>query len=141
MDISQLPALNASLNATCTTVLLAALWAVKTKRIELHRRLMLVALSLSLLFLVSYLTYHYNYGTTHFPEIGWPRTLYLSILLTHTILAAVNLPLVVTTATKAIRGKVESHKKWARVTYPIWLYVSTTGVIIYMMLYQWFPAS
>ncbi|HEX9751408.1 MAG TPA: DUF420 domain-containing protein [candidate division Zixibacteria bacterium] len=139
MDISILPPLNAALNAVATVLLLCGFWAIKTKRRNLHRNLMLTALACSVLFLISYIVYHSQAGVTRFTTPGWPKTLYFSILYTHTPLAVVNLVMVILTVRRAARSEFTKHKRIARFTLPIWLYVSITGVIIYFMLYQWFP--
>jgi len=136
MQISDLPALNATLNGCCFVLLLLAGNAIRSGHETRHRALMLTATGLSVLFLISYLTYHYQHGSTKFPGQGFVRTLYFTILISHTILAATLLPLVITTLTLALRGRRERHRRFARVTWPIWLYVSATGVLIYLMLYQ-----
>lgn len=137
----RLPALNASLNALTTLVLLAGLAAIRRKNVPLHKRLMLTAVSLSVLFLVSYLTYHAFAGTTRFTHPGWPRTFYLSILLSHTILAgvvAIGVPFLVHAG---LTDRIDRHKRMARILAPIWLYVAVTGVAIYLMLYRIWPSA
>ena len=138
MSTTDLPLVNAVLNGTSTFCLLLGLWSIQQGDTERHKRFMVAALTVSVLFLVSYLTYHSLHGSTKFQGQGGVRTLYFAILISHTILAAVVAPLVIVTVRFAIRRQFERHKKWARVTFPIWLYVSVTGVLIYMMLYQWF---
>jgi uncharacterized membrane protein YozB (DUF420 family) len=136
MQITDLPALNATLNGCAFCLLLLAGRAIRTGNEARHRALMLTATSISVLFLISYLTYHYQHGSTRFGGEGAIRVLYFTILISHTILAATLVPLVVTTLTLALRGHREKHRRFARFTWPIWLYVSATGVIIYLMLYQ-----
>ena len=131
-----LPALNAVLNSLSCFFLISGFLFIRRGDPKKHAFCMLSASVTSALFLVSYLYYHAHHGTTHFPGGGWVRMLYFSILLTHTILAAVQVPLIVMTLRWALRNEISRHKKMARVTFPIWLYVSITGVIIYFMLYQ-----
>jgi uncharacterized membrane protein YozB (DUF420 family) len=100
---------------------------------------MLSALGASVLFLISYLYYHAQVGTTRFPGEGWPRTLYMAILISHTVLAVVIVPLVAITLHRALSGRFARHRRIARVTLPLWLYVSVTGVVVYVMLYRLFP--
>ena len=134
--VTDLPLLNAVLNATSATLLCGGYYFIRNKNISLHRRCMILALVSSTLFLVSYLTYHFQVGSVHFRGIGWTRLVYFSILLTHTSLAAVIVPMVLITVTRALRGRIEKHRKIARWTLPLWLYVSVTGVVIYWMLYH-----
>lgn len=138
---SWLPEWNALCNAMSLALIVLGLRAVRAKRVEAHKRLMLSSLVFSLLFLVGYLTRHALVGSTKFAGTGAWRVLYFSILTTHTILAIVNLPLVLTTATLGIRGRLDRHRKLARIAAPIWLYVSATGVLIYILLYRMFPGS
>lgn len=140
MNVSFLPHLNAMLNATSGILLLAGFYFIRTRRIAAHRVCMTAALAVSILFLVSYLIYHYNHGSTRFTGEGAIRYVYLSILLTHTVLAAVIVPLVVVTFRRAVRGDFARHRSLARWTFPMWLYVSITGVVVYLMLYQLYPA-
>jgi putative membrane protein len=133
--MENLPTLNALLNTLCTALLVAAFVQIKRGNIEAHRRLVLMALATSILFLVSYLTYHANFGSKRFPGTGWIRPLYFAILLSHTILAAVIVPLVIVTVRRGLRMDRPRHRAIARVTLPMWLYVSVTGVVIYLMLY------
>lgn len=142
MSISDLPAVNACFNALSTVFLTLGFAFIRKGRKEAHRNCMVTALCTSTLFLIGYLTYHFNApGLTRFPE-NWFRPVYLGILLTHTLLAMAVLPLVIVTVVFALRGKFESHKKIARWTWPIWMYVSVTGVLIYLLLYQIFsPAA
>ena len=136
-----LPALNAMLNATSGILLVIGYVFIRRRKIRAHRACMISALVSSSLFLISYLTYHYHAGTTRFAGTGAARTIYFIILTTHTILAALIVPFVLVTVTRALRGHFERHRRVARWTLPMWLYVSVTGVIVYLMLYRWFPAK
>jgi len=136
MQLSDLPALNATLNSCVAVLLLVARPAILAGNETRHRALMLAACALSVIFLISYLTYHYNHGSTPFTGEGPVRILYFTILISHTILAAVVAPLVITTVTLALRGHHKRHRRLASFTWPMWLYVSVTGVLIYLMLYQ-----
>jgi uncharacterized membrane protein YozB (DUF420 family) len=136
IPLAALPALNACLNAA-SAVFLASGWAaIRRGRVRVHRAFMGTAFLTSVLFLASYLAYHLQVGATPFPATGAVRTLYLSILLTHTVLAALIPPLAVTTLALALRGRFERHARLARWTLPAWMYVSVTGVVIYAMLYH-----
>lgn len=142
MNVYDLPAINATLNGIATVLLGSGFVAIKLGRKDLHKALMISALIVSAAFLVCYLVYHYHAGSKPFPALGWIKTVYLLILVPHIILAAVMVPMILKTFWHAFRGEWESHKKIARWTFPIWMYVSLTGVVIYLMLYQWFaPAS
>jgi uncharacterized membrane protein YozB (DUF420 family) len=136
MDVHSLPALNASLNATATVLLLTGFLLIRRRRIQAHRRVMLTAFGVSIAFLISYLIYHSQVGSVHYPKTGPIRYVYFSILTTHTILAAAVPVLAIVTLRRALRGDFERHRKIAVWTFPIWLYVSVTGVIVYLMLYQ-----
>ncbi|MCB9799878.1 MAG: DUF420 domain-containing protein [Candidatus Omnitrophica bacterium] len=136
MDTSQLPALNAVLNATCAVFLLMGFGFVRTGRIEAHKKCMGAALLVSVLFLVSYLYYHYYHGSTKFQGQGWIRPVYFAILISHTLLAGIIVPLACITVFRALKNQIEKHRKIARITFPLWLYVSVTGVVIYWMLYH-----
>lgn len=138
--LSLLPHLNAFLNATSAVLLLNGYAFIKRGRIAMHRACQIAAFCTSTVFLVSYLTYHYFHGTTRFAGQGIARPLYFTILISHTILAIVIVPLVLVTLYRAARGDFERHRKIARWTLPIWLYVSVTGVVVYLMLYQIYPA-
>lgn len=140
MDTTNLPAINAIFNLLSTGCLIAGFYFIKKeKRDEAsHKKCMFLALIFSTIFLAGYLTFHYHHGSTKFPDLGWIKTVYLIILVPHIILAAVMVPMIVMTFTYALRENFEKHKKWARITFPIWMYVSVTGVIIYLMLYQLF---
>lgn len=141
MTVYDLPAINASLNAVATILLGSGYVAIKRGNKELHKKLMISALLVSAAFLACYLVYHYHAGSKPFPDLGWIKTVYLLILVPHIILAAVMVPMILKTFWHAFRGEWESHKKIARWTFPIWMYVSLTGVVIYLMLYQWFTAA
>ena len=132
---SDLPAVNATLNATSFFLLLAGYAAIRKRLVALHRTLMLSAVGTSTAFLASYLTYHALHGSRHFPGHGPVRALYLAILLSHTVLAALVVPLVAVTLYRAACGDLARHRAVARWTLPIWLYVSITGVVVYAMLY------
>ncbi|MEM6883914.1 MAG: DUF420 domain-containing protein [Verrucomicrobiota bacterium] len=140
MSLSDLPLVNAVLNSITTVLLLSGFAAIKSGNEDLHRKLMVTALITSTLFLTCYLIHKIgvNFEHTKFTGEGNIRTLYFFILTTHTILAIVNLPMIIWTVVLAIRGRFEQHKKVARWTFPIWLYVSVTGVLVYLFLYQWF---
>ena len=143
MTIRNLPALNATLNAVATILITTGFVLIKSGRKEAHRRVMLSAAVVSALFLASYLTYHTLMRGLHTPfgGTGAIRTVYLLILWTHIPLAALIAFLVPRTFLFALRGDFARHKAWAKVTFPIWLYVSVTGVLVYLFLYQWWPAA
>jgi len=134
------PVLDAALNGTSAALLLTGRWFIARKNIAAHRAMMISALVASSLFLASYLYYHAHVGSVHFRGTGWSRPLYFTILISHTILAASVLPLVIITLSRALRRQFPQHRAIARWTFPIWLYVSITGVIVYFMLYRWFAA-
>ena len=136
MTLQDLPALNAALNATSAVFLLAGYLLIRRGDRRNHQRAMLGALTTSALFLISYVMYHANTGSKPFPGQGPVRLVYFAILITHVVLAAVILPLALITAARGLRGQFERHKAIARWTLPLWLYVSVTGVVIYLMLYQ-----
>jgi len=136
LQITDLPAVNATLNAIAGTLLVCGYVMIRRGRIQAHRRFMLSAFATSALFLVSYLIYHANVGSRPFPGQGPVRFVYFSILITHVILAAAILPLALITLTHALRERFERHVPIARWTLPIWLYVSVTGVVVYLLLYQ-----
>jgi uncharacterized membrane protein YozB (DUF420 family) len=131
-----LPALNATLNAASALLLLGGLAAIRMRRTALHAGLVLMALGTSMLFLVSYLIYHARVGSVPFAGTGWVRPVYFTILVSHTILAVVMVPLILVTLSRAVRRQFERHTAIARWTAPIWLYVSVTGVVVYWMLYH-----
>jgi uncharacterized membrane protein YozB (DUF420 family) len=139
MTIAQLPALNAFLNSASAALLIVGYLLIRRRRTRAHRACMIAAFLTSTLFLMSYLTYHYYHGATRFQGQGWMRTVYFGVLITHTILAAVIVPLVLATLYRASRGSFIRHARLARWTLPLWLYVSVTGVVVYLMLYQLYP--
>jgi uncharacterized membrane protein YozB (DUF420 family) len=136
IDVASLPALNATLNATATVLLVLGYGFVRRRHITAHRACMVSALIVSTLFLTSYLVYHYHAGSRPFTGTGPIRIVYFFVLITHIVLAAVNLPMVIVTAVRAARGQYERHRAIARWTFPVWLYVSVTGVVVYWMLYR-----
>ena len=141
MSLSDLPALNACLNAASTVLLTIGYIFIKQGRQNAHRNCMVGALITSTLFLACYLVYHYNAGRTTFRDPQWFRPYYLISLLTQTVLAIAIVPMVMVTVFHALRKKWDSHKRLARWTWPVWMYVSVTGVLIYLLLYQIFPQS
>ena len=136
MDYSVFPAINATLNGASACLLLLGRILIARKRIAQHRAVMLTALGTSTLFLISYLYYHAHVGSVHFRGQGWVRPVYFTILISHTILAATIVPLVLITANRALKARFPAHRSIARWTFPLWLYVSVTGVVIYIMLYH-----
>ncbi len=138
MTVTDLPAINASLNATAAVLLIIGLILIKTGRKKAHGLCMSLALVVSAAFLGCYLYYHYKVGHVAFAGQGIARAIYLPLLASHVILAVVNLPMIILTVLPAVRERFDQHKRWAKWTYPIWLYVSVTGVIVYMMCYVWF---
>jgi uncharacterized membrane protein YozB (DUF420 family) len=139
--LTDLPALNAILNATSAILLAVGYRFIRRRQVAAHKRCMLAACTTSALFLASYLTYHYHVGSMPFRGQGWVRPLYFTILISHTILATMIVPLVVITLLRALRADFRKHARLARWTLPMWLYVSVTGVLVYVMLYQLFPVS
>lgn len=138
MTIQDLPLLNATLNTISAILLMCGFVAIKKGKRDVHRNFMVSALIVSAMFLTSYLIYHYHVPSKKFPDLGIIKTIYLFILIPHIILAAIMVPMILKTFWHAFRKEWESHKKWAKVTFPIWIYVSVTGVIVYLMLYQWY---
>lgn len=136
MSLTDLPALNAVLNATSALLLSVGYLFIRQRKVAAHRACMLSAFATSTVFLTSYIIYHSQVGTTPFPGRGLIRPLYFSILFSHTTLAVTTVPLVLITLSRALRSRFDRHKKIARWTLPIWLYVSVTGVVVYWMLYQ-----
>jgi len=136
LTFSDLPTVNAVLNASSALLLALGFVAIRAGRRDAHRRFMLAALTTSSLFLLSYLIYHFQVGSVRFSGTGPIRTVYLTILATHTVLAVAILPLVVITLRLALRERFAAHRRLARVTLPLWAYVSVTGVVIYWMLYR-----
>ena len=136
MTLHDLPALNATLNGTAAILLVIGLILIKQGKREAHKRVMIAAFIVSSLFLISYLTYHFQVGSVHYPHTGVLRTIYLGILATHTFLAATVPFLAIVTLRRGLAAKFVLHKKIAQWTLPVWLYVSVTGVAVYLMLYQ-----
>ena len=136
MTVSDLPALNATLNATSAVLLTTGWILIRRGRIAQHRAVMIAAVCTSILFLISYLIYHAQVGSVRFTKQGPIRAVYFTILLTHTVLAVAIVPMVLVTLTRGLRARYERHRRIARWTMPIWLYVSVTGVVIYWMLYR-----
>lgn len=136
MDVTQLPAVNATLNAASAVLLLLGYRAVRAREIERHRALMLAAASTSAVFLVCYLVYHAAVGSVRFTGQGPVRLVYFAILTTHSILAAAIVPMVLRTLYLGLKRRDDRHRRLARWTFPLWVYVSVTGVVIYLMLYQ-----
>jgi putative membrane protein len=132
-----LPTLNAVLNGLCTTALLAGFYFIRRRNIPAHRVSMMIAFIFSSLFLVSYIVNHALHGDTIFPGFGMVRTVYLSILASHIVLSVIALPMVLTTFFFSLSGRFRQHRKLARFTLPIWLYVSVTGVVVHAMLAAW----
>ncbi|HVO26116.1 MAG TPA: DUF420 domain-containing protein [Candidatus Margulisiibacteriota bacterium] len=136
MSIRDLPTLNAALNGTSAALLVLGYRFIRQREIRAHRACMLAAFAVSIIFLVSYVVYHARVGSVHFPGTGFVRGVYFGILITHTILAALVPPLAIVTLYRAWCGTFERHRRLARWTFPVWLYVSVTGVVVYVMLYQ-----
>ena len=134
------PVLDACLNGTSAVLLVTGHRMIKRGRMAAHRALMLSAVVASSLFLISYLYYHAHVGSVRFQGQGWSRPVYFAILISHTVLAAAVVPLVIITLSRALRGRFDRHRAIARWTYPVWLYVSVTGVVVYLMLYRLFAA-
>ena len=139
ISVSDLPAVNATLNGTSALLLATGYYFIRRRKMVAHKRCMLTACGTSTLFLVSYLIYHFQVGSVRFTGTGGIRVLYFSILLTHTILAVVIVPLAVMTLSRALGKRFDPHRRIARWTLPLWLYVSVTGVVIYYMLYRLYP--
>lgn len=137
--ITHCPLLNAFLNGTCTVLLVASYFAIRNKKVKLHRTLNITAFTLSALFLVSYIAYHFFGKETLFPKDNPVRPIYLFILSSHIILAAVVLPMVLLTFYRGLNNDIVKHRKIARWTMPIWIYVTTTGVIVYLMISPYYP--
>ena len=147
MDLLQIfPHLNAALNAASGVLLMFGLYFILTRQVAKHRACMLAASSISALFLVCYVTHHiirtsiYGLGPTRFTGEGLSRPVYFTVLTSHTVLATLVTPFVLLTLWRALKGKFNAHRRLARLVYPVWLYVSLTGVIVYFMLYQLFPS-
>lgn len=140
MSLNDLPAINACFNGLAAVFLTAGFVFIRRNNKVAHRNCMITALCSSGFFLVGYLTYHFVvHGLTKFQNPAWFRPIYLTLLLTHTVLAVVIVPLILLTLTRALRERVDAHRRIARWTWPLWMYVSVTGVVIYFLLYQIFP--
>ena len=136
-DFRVLAHVDAVLNACATVLIVAGLVAIKRSAIEVHKRLMLAAAGVSALFLCSYVTYHLTTEPVKFAGQGWIRSVYYPLLISHVVLAVVQVPLILRTIWLGLKDRREQHKRWAKVTAPIWLYVSVTGVVVYGLLYHW----
>ena len=136
MTVHDLPAVNATLNAISGTLLLIGWFLIRARRIEQHRRFMIAAFIASSMFLVCYVIYHAQVGSVRFTRQGFVRPLYFTILITHVTLAAVVLPLAIVTLSRGLKARYARHRVIARWTFPLWLYVSITGVLVYVLLYQ-----
>ena len=136
LEISDLPTVNATLNTISGILLTIGYVLIRQRKIMAHKNCMLAAFSVSVLFLISYVIYHYHAGSKPFTQHGWIRLVYFTILISHIILAFVIVPLALRTLYLAWRERFDAHRRIAKITFPIWLYVSVTGVIIYLMLYQ-----
>jgi uncharacterized membrane protein YozB (DUF420 family) len=136
MSYTDLPSLNAALNATATVLLLTGYWFIRRGQRDRHRACMIAALAMSLGFLTSYVIYHLNVGSVPFEGRGAIRLVYFFVLITHVILAIAIVPLAFMTVSRALSARFDRHKRIARLTLPLWLYVSVTGVVIYVMLYR-----
>lgn len=136
LDVSGLPGLNAALNGISAVLLMIGFAFIRRRQPAAHMACMLGAFGVSTLFLISYVIYHWNAGSRPFTGVGWIRPVYFFLLLTHIVLAAVIVPLALTTIYRALAGQLDRHRRLARVTLPVWLYVSVTGVLIYWMLYR-----
>jgi len=136
MDVHSLPAVNATLNAISAVLLITGYALIRNGRVQAHHRVMISAFTVSAAFLVCYLIYHSQVGSVRYPKSGPIRSIYYTILITHTALAATVPVLAILTLRRALRGDFARHKKIARWTLPIWLYVSVTGVVVYLMLYR-----
>jgi len=136
LSLYDLPALNAFLNSGSFALLLSGFFFIKRGKIAAHKRCMIAAFTVSVLFLISYLVYHYQAGSVRFTKEGWIRPVYFTILISHTLLAMAVPPLAAVTLFRALKERFARHKQIARWTLPVWMYVSVTGVVIYWMLYQ-----
>jgi len=136
MTLSDLPAVNAMLNSISAVLLILGRSRIKIGRADQHKIIMILALTVSLLFLTSYLIYHYNVGSVPYPKHDWTRPLYFAILIPHVILAAVMTPFILLAVWFALKGRFEYHKKVVRWVWPVWIFVSFSGVAVYLMLYK-----
>jgi len=141
MTLHDLPAVNGTLNGLSAIFLSAGYIFIKKKNMRAHRNCMISAFATSVIFLICYLTYHYYHGVTKFKDPAWFRPIYIALLFTHTVLAVVIVPLILITLNRALKERFELHKKIARWTWPLWMYVSVTGVVVYLILYQIFPQT
>lgn len=139
IDFSFLPPIHASLNALCAVILLVAFYFIKNKQVEYHRRAIYAAMLCSALFLISYVLYHFTTPETRYGGVGVIRAVYFFILITHVVLAAVILPFILLTFTRAYTHQFERHKKMARWVFPLWLYVAVSGPVCYLMLRPYYP--
>ncbi|HEY6765311.1 MAG TPA: DUF420 domain-containing protein [Candidatus Sulfotelmatobacter sp.] len=135
------PALNATLNGTSGVLLLTGRWFISRGRVTAHRACMIAAMVASAVFLCCYLFFHYEVGNILFLGQGWSRPVYFTILISHVTLAIIIVPMAIITLNRGLKARYPQHRAIARWTWPLWMYVSVTGVIVYMMLYQWFPHS
>ena len=138
MSTEKLPLFNAFFNSLSFICLMLGYYSIKKKREATHKKFMISAFVFSSIFLMGYLTYHYHHGSTVFPELGWIKTFYLAILIPHVLLAVIMVPLILITFYHAFKDNREKHRRIARITFPIWIYVSFTGVVIYLMVHQLF---
>jgi uncharacterized membrane protein YozB (DUF420 family) len=138
MQLTDLPAVNATLNGISAVLLMIGYVLVRQRKLEQHRRVMIAAFSTSVLFLICYVIYHANVGSKRFPGQGPIRSVYFFVLITHVVLAALVPPMAIITLSRGLRARYDTHRRIARWTLPIWLYVSVTGVIVYVMLYRMF---
>jgi uncharacterized membrane protein YozB (DUF420 family) len=138
MQLSDLPAVNATLNGISAVLLMIGYVLVRQRKLEQHRRVMIAAFATSVLFLICYVIYHANVGSKRFPGQGPIRSVYFFVLITHIVLAALVPPMAIITLVRGLRARYDAHRRIARWTLPIWLYVSVTGVIVYVMLYRMF---
>lgn len=136
MTVNDLPTLNAGLNSLATLFLLAGFVFIRRRQVEAHRRSMIGALLASAAFLTSYVIYHYHAGSRPFTGTGASRVAYFAILISHVVLATAIVPLVLVTVSRALTARFDAHRRIARITWPLWMYVSVTGVIVYLMLYR-----
>lgn len=140
LDLTIFPALNATLNGASAVLITTGRVLIKRKKIRLHRACMIAAVATSTLFLASYLYYHAHVGSVRFPGQGWMRPVYFILLISHTVLAAAVVPLVLLALVAGLRERFERHRRIARWAFPIWLYVSVTGVMVYLILYRIYGA-
>lgn len=136
MSVSDLPTINALLNATAAVLLTLGYISIRTGRRVRHRKFMIAALVVSAAFLTTYLVYHYEVGSVPYPHHDWTRPVYFAILIPHIILAAIMVPFIVTIVVLAARGRFDLHRRIARWVWPVWMFVSVSGVVVYLMLYR-----